>query len=310
MSQKNYSLGQVGDFEIKQLRIFKAVVDNGGFSAAETELNINRSTISIHISNLESRLNLSLCRRGRGGFALTPEGRVIYEMTRTLLDSLEQFRDVANEMSHNPAGELRIVVSDGISLDPRCRFPEMIGRFCDLAPEMTLHSEVAAMADIERIVLNDEANVGLTPYHRRLDGLNYIHLYSDTCRLYCGQAHPLLALTDDELTDKMIDGFTAIQPGLKLHEEASQQLCAMSLKATAYFYETRLALILSGKFIAFLPEAYAEPYVQSGQLKRLGGDDRFYTLGIAAITKKRAKPNRLTALFLDIIQEFSGQPAG
>ncbi|UTW12295.1 LysR family transcriptional regulator [Marinobacterium rhizophilum] len=307
MSQKNYSLGQVGDFEIKQLRIFKAVVDNGGFSAAETELNISRSTVSIHISNLEARLNLTLCRRGRGGFALTQEGQVIYEMTNKLLDSLEQFRDVANEMSHNPAGELRIVVSDGISLDPRCRFPEMISRFCDLAPDMTLHSEVAAMANIERIVLNDEANVGLTPYHRRLDGLNYIPLYSDICRLYCSQTHPLLGLTDDELTDEMIDGLTAIQPGLKLHEEASQQLCAMSLKATAYFYETRLAMILSGKFIAFLPEAYAEPYVQSGQLKRLGGDDRFYTLGIAAITKKSAQPNRPTALFLNVIHELSGQ---
>ena len=35
MSAKNYSLGQVGDYEIKQLKVFKTVVDCGGFSAAE-----------------------------------------------------------------------------------------------------------------------------------------------------------------------------------------------------------------------------------------------------------------------------------
>ncbi|MFC6671971.1 LysR family transcriptional regulator [Marinobacterium aestuariivivens] len=310
MSLKNYSLGQVGDFEIKQLRIFKSVVDNGGFSAAETELNISRSTISIHISNLESRLNLRLCRRGRGGFALTPEGTAIYEMTSRLLDSLEEFRNQVNEMSQNPAGELRIAVSDGTSLDPRSRFPEMIARFCSRAPEILLQTEVATLADIERMVLNDEADVGLMPYHRQLDGLNYIHLYSDVCRLYCSRNNPLLALEESELTDEVINCFTAVEPGVKPNEEATQQLSGMSLKGRAYFYETRLAMILSGKFIAFLPEAYAEPWVGSGQLKSLGGPERYYRLGIAAVTKKSCQPNKATSLFLDIIEDVHSPHSG
>ena len=49
---KGHSLGQISDFEIKLLRVFKAVVDCGGFSAAETTLNISRPTISTHIANL------------------------------------------------------------------------------------------------------------------------------------------------------------------------------------------------------------------------------------------------------------------
>lgn len=306
MSQKKYSLGQVGDFEIKQLRIFKSVVDNGGFSAAETELNISRSTISIHISNLESRLNLTLCRRGRGGFALTQEGSVVYDMTKKLLATLDEFRNVVNEMSQNPAGQLRILVSDGTSLDPRSRFPEMIGHFSNQAPEITLRSEVAAMAEIERMVLNDEADIGLIPYHRALDGLDYFHLYSDVCRLYCGISNPLFELNDDEITDEVINQFTAIQPGLKPHDEANEQLSSMSLKGTAYFYETRLAMILSGKFIAFLPETYAKPYVDQGQLKVIAANDRYYTLGNAAIVKKRSQQPKAVELFLNIIRELHG----
>ncbi|WP_345774486.1 LysR family transcriptional regulator [Pontibacterium granulatum] len=301
---KNYSLGQVGDFEIKQLRIFKSVVDNGGFSAAETELNISRSTISIHISNLESRLNLTLCRRGRAGFALTREGAKIYEMTNKILDSLDEFRDAVNEMSQNPAGNLRILVSDSTSLDPRAKFPEMLSEFFTRAPEITLQSEVSSMAEIERMLLNDEIDVGLAPYHRQLPGLEYFHLYSDVCRLYCGQTNPLFELDAEDITDEVVNQYTAIQPGLKPNNEANEQLSSMSLQGTAYFYETRLAMILSGKFIAFLPEAYAQTYVEKGQLKQVGGDDRCYNLGTAAIVKKRAQQNKQTELFQQIIQRF------
>ena len=70
-------LGNVTDNDLRLLRVFRAVVACGGFAAAELELNINRSTISRHIKDLEMRLGVTLCRRGRGGFALTDEGCVI-----------------------------------------------------------------------------------------------------------------------------------------------------------------------------------------------------------------------------------------
>lgn len=65
------SLGQMSDYDIRLVRIFKTVVECGGFTAAETTLGISRSAISQHMSDLESRLGFSLCQRGRGGFSLT-----------------------------------------------------------------------------------------------------------------------------------------------------------------------------------------------------------------------------------------------
>ena len=60
-------LGTVTDNDLRLLRVFRAVVACGGFAAAELELNINRSTISRHIKDLETRLGVTLCRRGRAG---------------------------------------------------------------------------------------------------------------------------------------------------------------------------------------------------------------------------------------------------
>ena len=73
------ALGQLGDMDLRLLRVFKTVVDCGGMAAAELELNIGTSTVSRHVKDLEVRLGLTLCRRGRAGFSLTAEGEQIYE---------------------------------------------------------------------------------------------------------------------------------------------------------------------------------------------------------------------------------------
>jgi DNA-binding transcriptional LysR family regulator len=307
MSTKNYSLGQIGDYEIKQLKVFKTVVDCGGFSAAETALNIGRSTISLHISNLESRLNLSLCKRGRAGFSLTQEGQIIYQMTHELLDSLESFRTTVNNLNASLTGKLRIALSDTVSLDARSHFPELIRRFSSEANDVMVHTNVAPMADIERMVLNDEADIGFIPYHRKLDGLNYIPLYQDTCYLYCHASHPLVPMTIEE-QEQDVNQFPTTHAGVKPHEGISAQINEMNLSAVSYFYDTRLALILSGQYIGFLPEFYAHNHVESGELVKVLPEQRNYDLGVAVVSRKTAQPNKARELFVDMIEDEFGSP--
>lgn len=299
----HYSLGQVSDYELKQLRVFKTVVECGGFSAAETALNIGRSTISLHISNLEARLNLSLCRRGRGGFALTDEGAIIYQLTQQLLDSLEGFRNTVNNLNSSLTGQLRVILSDHIALDPRSGFPQLVSDYSKRAPQVQLRTEIASMAEIERRLLNDEADIGFIPYHRELEGLNYLQLYQDDCYLYCGKSHELAKLPVAELTPERINQARATHAGLKPHEQVNQQLIDLDLAATAYFYDIRLSLILSGHYIGFLPEQYAAPYLESGQVIQLVPKQRYFTLAVAAVCKKTAQPHKPRELFWQLLNQ-------
>ncbi|MDB4838029.1 LysR family transcriptional regulator [Marinomonas sp.] len=302
MSNQNYSLGQVGDYEIRQLKVFKTVVDCGGFSAAETALNIGRSTISLHITNLESRLNLILCKRGRGGFSLTEEGTIIYQMTENLLESLDSFRTTVNNLNISLTGKLRIALSDTVSLDPRSHFPELIKRFSTEAPNVFINTVVSSMAVIERMILNDEADIGFIPYHRKLDGLMYFHLYSDTCYLYCSINHPLATMNEQEQKEQA-DVYPASHAGLKFHESISDQISTMNLTAISYFYDSRLALILSGQYIGFLPEKYAQAYINRGDIMAISPNERSYNLGVAMICKKTTQPNKPRELFLNILNQ-------
>jgi len=103
-------LGQIGDVDLRLLRVFKAVADCGGLAAAELELNIAMSTISRHLKDLELRLGLVLCRRGRAGFALTPEGEQLYEAAEQLLGATETFRTHLHEIHRRLGGELHVAL--------------------------------------------------------------------------------------------------------------------------------------------------------------------------------------------------------
>jgi len=307
--RKKSSLGQLGDYEIKQLKVFKAVVECGGFSAAEAQLNISRPTISIHIANLESRLNLTLCKRGRGGFSLTAEGKVIYQQTQQLLDSLEGFRNTINNLSSSPSGKLWVSMSDTFANDPRTCLPEIIRAYAKEAPDVEITIDVVHMVDMERRVLKDELDIAFIPYHRKLDGLDYIHLFTDRCYLYCSKSNPLAAVPADQLTEQMLNDAPLVHAGLKPHEEVYEQISEMNLAAVSYHYETRIALIRSGLYASFLPENVAAPYVNSGELVVIAPSTKAYSLGAAAISKKSAQPNRARSLFLKTIRNIHAAAA-
>lgn len=91
MSRRPDPLAQVSDFDIRLLKIYRSVVECGGFSAAENVLGIGRSAISQQMNDLEQRLGLRLCQRGRAGFSLTEEGREVYHSALQLLSALRAF---------------------------------------------------------------------------------------------------------------------------------------------------------------------------------------------------------------------------
>ncbi|WMC11255.1 LysR family transcriptional regulator [Oceanimonas pelagia] len=309
MSQTNRPvLGQIGDYEIRLLKLFKTVVECGGFSAAETELNISRSTISVHMANLESRLKLKLCHRGRSGFSLTDDGEVIYDSTKRLFSRLEEFRYTVNELHEQLSGELKIISSDNIWLEDEFSMVEVFAALGEQAPDVNVSVDVAYMGEIERRVLSDEADVGFIHYHRDLEGLDYHHLYQVRCFLYCSDRHPLFAEQDDTVIAERLPEFKLIHPGIHTNPETSAQHAGLKLAGRAYHYEPRAALILSGQYIGFLPESYARRWVDGGRLRPLLPRQKTHLLGISAITRSHGRQSRLRQLFLQLLKNQLNRP--
>lgn len=95
-------------FDLRSLRVFLAVVDEGGFSAAARSLHLAQSAVSQTIATLEHRLALTLFHRRERRVALTPEGESLVEHARDLLARAEATHLAMRELHDLVKGELRI----------------------------------------------------------------------------------------------------------------------------------------------------------------------------------------------------------
>src|SRR5690349_23491092 len=84
--------------ELRHLKAFVAVAEEGTFSKAARRLNIAQPPLTRHVQQLERELGSVLFDRGRNGAALTVHGRALLDRA---LPVLKSFRDI-QEFSRVP----------------------------------------------------------------------------------------------------------------------------------------------------------------------------------------------------------------
>src|ERR1041385_8225860 len=121
--------GRVSDTDIKLLRVFMQVVEHGGFSAAQAELGISQASISTYMSDLEARLGVRLCQRGRSGFHLTPAGEQVYRAAIELFTAHDQFRSSVGFLREGLRGRLTVGLTDTVSTNLASPVHRALGSF-------------------------------------------------------------------------------------------------------------------------------------------------------------------------------------
>lgn len=294
-------LGQLSDMDLRLLKVFRSVVDCGGMAAAELELNIGTSTVSRHIKDLETRLGLVLCRRGRAGFALTAEGQRVYDATLRLLGSVDTFRASIDDIHDRMGGRLEIALFDKTASNPGARLGDAIARFTDLAPEVHLSLHIVSLNTIEQGVLDGTFQIGVIPAHRASKSLVYDQLFKETMLLYCGAQHTLFQADDKRLTwaalrEHPFAGLGYHSPNLELSHRHK-----LSRKATAFDQEAVATLILSGKFLGFLPDHYAVAFEERGLMRAIAPKRFRYECSFVSVLRRSPAPPRAVVAFKECL---------
>ncbi|MFT5484569.1 MAG: DNA-binding transcriptional LysR family regulator [Halieaceae bacterium] len=300
---KKALLGQIADTDVRLLRVFKVVAESGGFSAAELELNISRSTISRHIKDLETRLSVNLCRRGRAGFGLTAEGRQVYEGTLRMLAAIDEFRAEVRSIHQSLGGTLVLALFDKTVTNPESKISNALRLFDDRAPEAEVEIRVGALNEIERGVIDGRYHLGIIPGHRTSSSLVYHELFQEQVHLYCGQGHVLFELEEALLLQA--DVFSCRYAGLGYHSpnmELGREL-KLTRHATAYDQEAIAQLILSGRYLGHLPDHYAASFERKGQLRKVIIPRFSYNCSFYVITRRSPTATNLASAFLDCLTD-------
>lgn len=292
----------MAQYAMKHMKTFCTVVECGGFVNAQGLLGMSQPAISTHIRDFEIRLGFQLCHRGRSGFNLTEKGQLVYDKCRAMLNSVSDFEADLGELRNKLTGSLRLGLIDNTISNPDFPVSQAIRRFFSRQNDVAINIEILPPDALERELLNDSIHLAIGPFQRREASLNYQLLYREQHSLYCASSHPLFNLPATDIT---WDGLQQYPISSRAYLQQSDLPGVMN-KAFVTNMEAQAMLINSGQFIGFLPQHYAQQWVDQQQMREIDHLDLTHESAFyLASRKSAATPNVIKVFVEDLLSELT-----
>lgn len=105
----------LNDVDWEDFRIFLAAVRSGGFAKAAADLSIGQATISRRIERMERLFGVRLFERTPSGSKPSSEASRIIDLLRSAEESIQRAVDRIGSSNRRLAGEVRIIVTEGLA---------------------------------------------------------------------------------------------------------------------------------------------------------------------------------------------------
>jgi DNA-binding transcriptional LysR family regulator len=184
-------------YDVKQLRVLKAVAEHGSFSAAADALSYTQPAISQQIAALEKRAGTTLVDRGSRGVRLTDAGQVLVEHAEVVIARLAAAEAELEAMAGVRGGRLRLssFPTAGASLLPPAvaefsrRHPDVELTFLEQEPEDA--ARALRSAELEIAIVFEYRDLEAPEFERMYEGIELHPLIDDPMYLALPQHHPL-----------------------------------------------------------------------------------------------------------------------
>ena len=301
--RKKAFTGNVNDVDLRLMRVFKAVIECGGLSAAQTELGVGRSTISRQISGLETRLGLRLWHRGRSGFSLTQQGQQAFDYMEQFLDSTEDFKSRIASISNQMIGKIEIGMIDFSMSDTNNPLIPTIRKFQEIAPDVSINLMTGSPNEVERGIIDGKLHLGFVPDYQRHPSLDYAVLYDEDVGLFCGGGHPLAEAVQNNktLSESDICAHKLVFRAYFESDRLRRRKQKFPVGSTVYQTEAVLALVRSGVYLGFFPTHCQS--LMRGEFFELLPEVFRYSTPICAAWRAGRRHSLVLQDFLELLRE-------
>ena len=259
---------RLDNIDLRLLRVFVVLADAGGFADAQIALNLSQSTLSTHLSELEKRIGAQLCLRGRRKFRLTDVGQATYNAARKLFTDIDEFHARVSAASGGITGRLKIGLSDGIFTSSHLGMQKVIAKLMKPDFDVFIDLLLGTPSELEQRLSDGDRDIVIGPLSQMAPGVVYRPFFDEQHFLYCGKGHSLFNIRDSGIDKAAVDAARFSVRGYRQFDDlylAGHPRHSASIMQM----EAQLMLILSGRFIGFLPDHYAERWVRDGQLRSI-----------------------------------------
>src|SRR5690625_1234913 len=133
---------------------------------AANKLYVSQSTLSSRLSRLEEKFATDIVLRNRRGVTFTPEGKVLVNHAKKMIDEQNKVREKINNMKHTVSGTLKVGVSNFFAQN---KMPRLLRLFQEKHPNIECQVVTGWSSEMYRSLVNEEVHIsfikGDYPWH-------------------------------------------------------------------------------------------------------------------------------------------------
>jgi len=232
------------------LQVFKAVVDEGGISAAAKKLHRVQSNVTTRIQQLEASLGTPLFVRQKRRLHLSPAGELFLSYARQLLDLSHQAR--AAVQGDAPRGVLRIGTLESTAAS---RLPPVLSRYHEKYPAVRVELTTGTADALVDAVLARKVEAAFVADCSVADQLELMPVFSEELVVIAPRSHPRIRRPRDVKSDTII----SFPSGCAYRRHLQAWLATGGVVPDKVLdlssYHAIVACVAAGTGIAFAPRA-------------------------------------------------------
>lgn len=184
---------------LKQLRAFCHASRTGSISEAAEQLFLSQPTVTLQIQALERELDIVLFERRGPKIQLTPEGKLLYELSNSLVDGVDKLHETfAANLGRLESGNLNIAAGESTIL---YILPEFVEQFSQKYPQIHLKLLNVTGRDGMALVRGDEADFAVGSMLEVPEDIIYRPIFTYNPVLITPEGHPLADIENVTLDD-------------------------------------------------------------------------------------------------------------
>lgn len=198
------------DLDLSTLRLFVAVCDARSIKKVAERERIDASAITKRLAKLEDQVQTPLLKRVMQGVQATPEGALLCEQARQLVQDAHKLMDTLTQRKAKLAGTLTIASNAstvaGVLVDDLASFKRLHAH-----EAVHLVVKEAVSQDVVQMVRDGQAALGVLWDYTETTDLQQVDYYTDTAVAVMHTGHPLAARTSITLPEVMAYDMVALE---------------------------------------------------------------------------------------------------
>jgi len=158
--------------DIKQLRYFYTIAEQGQITRAAKKLHMAQPPLSHQLKLLEEELGVILFERNGRNMVLTQAGLVLYKKSEKILLEMDEIKTEVKEISEGLRGKLSI----GVVKTCFSYVPDRLRMFRELYPAVTFSLREGDSFMIEQLIKSRESEVGIVRLPIEMNAFSKIDL--------------------------------------------------------------------------------------------------------------------------------------